>query len=624
MKQFWDKNIFRRTISLKIWTYIAVPMFCIFILVHIIIQLFYNSVFRQRAIDNAQEETAYVASVFDDTWQDFLLRLVKKTASTEVGENLWDILDTAPSNQADINNQLQSLLNDYAEINNLIDSVLLAVRKQGEAPILFYPYSHRLTSGSALSLTAQTQAGFHILPARESPFSSHNQIIPVSAALSITHTDSYIWVLLSDSLPSSDLVLYFFLDNNAVNRYLSLYCSDESEGILFLTDASGTVISTPSSSDPDVSSAQLRDILQTAASAQTTYSSYMDQHIFMEKIGDSGLYLVNVVPESQFSQSWQNLSAILMLIAFFGISIITLVSLLISLLITSPLKKLMKSISAIENGTYVQKADIPVSDEIGQLNTSIDSMYHTIQEQIRIIHLREQEKYETHLQLLTEQMNPHFLYNALEFINMEVISCHVESASAMISSLGDYLHISLACGETELLLSQEIEHVLSYVNIMNYRFNHSIRVSINIPPELMRMKIVKCILQPLTENSLKHGFKIGTQNVFPISPMIDIGASMDESCLRLSITDNGAGIDIDKTRRIMYGTGDPAEKGHFGLHNIYARLCAAYGSVQAEFSSIPFYSNQITFLIPAAPFLEKQTAMKGSDIYDKERTPGGI
>lgn len=90
--------------------------------------------------------------------------------------------------------------------------------------------------------------------------------------------------------------------------------------------------------------------------------------------------------------------------------------------------------------------------------------------------------------------------------------------------------------------------------------------------------------------------------------MIDIDISLDQDFLSLSITDNGAGFDIEHTQAILEGTAGSDERSHFGLRNIYERFRTAYGSVQVQFSSTPFFYNQIRFLIPAKKFEEFQKA----------------
>ena len=109
------------------------------------------------------------------------------------------------------------------------------------------------------------------------------------------------------------------------------------------------------------------------------------------------------------------------------------------------------------------------------------------------------------------------------------------------------------------------------------------------------------VVQPLVENSLKHGFRVGTLQSFPFAPMVTIAAVLGEECLELSVTDNGAGIDVEKARAAVRREGGE-ERGHVGLNNIYRRLCACYGEAEIDFSSVPFFENRVTIRVPARFF----------------------
>ena len=195
----------------------------------------------------------------------------------------------------------------------------------------------------------------------------------------------------------------------------------------------------------------------------------------------------------------------------------------------------------------------------------------------------------------------------LECINMEIYNHHNDTASSMLSNLGGYLRISLSYGNSQHLISQEVDQVKAYVNIMNYRFRHSIHLTTNIDGDLLSMKILKSILQPLVENALKHGFSIDSSVYFPIAPMIDISIWREPDTLSIAITDNGAGIDIEHAKEIMYGSGTDADgRHHVGLHNIYHRLNSFYGKTDITFSSIPFYENKILIRFPYQNFCETQ------------------
>lgn len=502
------------------------------------------------------------------------------------------------------------MLTDYTEVSSLISSVMIAkVSKEGDPPLLFHTFRCRLRdriNSYDLGYDMSLISGATVLPIAAGPYSNQGDVVPI--ALPLYYVPSYTgvdMVLMTDDVSSADVILYLFLGIDNIESYLQMYCNDNYQGSLHVAYLDGKNISL-SSGRSDTGTAG-DDVIVSAVglaiSEGLTYFTLDQNHIYVNPVDNTGLYVINIIPFSQFTSGSQTLLQEIGILALASTLFITAISLLIVYFVTSPLKKLMYSVHAIENNSYDGKADIRSKDEVGQLNDSIDSMYNTIQQQIIRIKAEEQEKYNAKIQLLSEQINPHFLYNTLECINMEVYNCHTETASSMISDLGNYLRISLAYGESELLVSQEIEQVKAYVNIMNYRFRHSIQITINVPEELMNCRIVKCILQPLAENSLKHGFKIGINNIFPITPILEIAMTRDGDRVILSVTDNGAGIDIHRATQIMKNKqANGASDKHIGLNNIYERLTAYYKDVDICFSSIPFFENKVIISLPGSLF----------------------
>ena len=182
---------------------------------------------------------------------------------------------------------------------------------------------------------------------------------------------------------------------------------------------------------------------------------------------------------------------------------------------------------------------------------------------------------------------------------MEIFNGNVENASSMILNLSEYLRISLAYGENTHSISRELDLACAYIKIMNLRFNNSIQLTTQVPEELLNHTILKCIVQPLIENSIKHGFKLGNSRKQLFFPVIEICMSLDDEHFTLSVTDNGAGFDPNKMSELMFGEQKEAQNGkHFGLNNIYQRLLTYYGDVKVSFSSIPFVENKIVIKLP--------------------------
>ncbi|HEY8184168.1 MAG TPA: histidine kinase [Thermoanaerobaculia bacterium] len=177
----------------------------------------------------------------------------------------------------------------------------------------------------------------------------------------------------------------------------------------------------------------------------------------------------------------------------------------------------------------------------------------------------ERELTEMRLAALKSQLQPHFLFNALN-----MIASHVQSdpatAGAMLQHLSDFLRATLrASSRHEVPLSEEIAFLDSYLAIMKARFEERLQVAISVPPAVASTLVPHLLLQPLLENSVTHSLS---------DPMkraeIRIDARRDGEFLRVTIEDNGPGIGSE----IL-----PSGNG-IGLSNTIARLRHLYGDEQ--------------------------------------------
>ena len=261
----------------------------------------------------------------------------------------------------------------------------------------------------------------------------------------------------------------------------------------------------------------------------------------------------------------------------------------------------MEVVHQIEENRYTQRIEFQTNDEIGKLNQAINRMYDTIQQQMVRIKEEESEKYLTQIKLLTEQINPHFLYNTLECIQSEVLRGDSQTASSMIQYLAEYLRIGLSYGADLITVTNELRHANAYIKLMNQRFGQSIIFMYQIGPGLNQHLILKTILQPLVENSIRHGFGIDAPGIPILDPTIQVNFSSSEEVLTIEVIDNGSGFDVEEAEKILYAS-DPEALQHVGLHNVYHRLITYYGkdAVEMTLGSIPYYRNTVTIRIPMA------------------------
>lgn len=171
------------------------------------------------------------------------------------------------------------------------------------------------------------------------------------------------------------------------------------------------------------------------------------------------------------------------------------------------------------------------------------------------------------LQTLKMQIQPHFLFNALNTVSMLVRNNENNQAVQMIAGLGDLLRSSLDGNSTQFVsLSSELDFIKRYLAIEQFRFSDRLQIEIDVPDELLSAKVPNLILQPLVENSIKHGIAKTSS-----ARSVRISARKENETLELCVQDDGAGFSSDC---------DDEDKQGIGLKNTRIRLSHLYGNEQ--------------------------------------------
>ena len=174
------------------------------------------------------------------------------------------------------------------------------------------------------------------------------------------------------------------------------------------------------------------------------------------------------------------------------------------------------------------------------------------------------------LENLRLQLQPHFLFNTLNTIS-SVMYEDVRAADVMLTQLSDLLRLTLRASRThEIPLAEELQITRIYLELMQKRFENKLHVNYAIDPALNDSLVPQLILQPLLENSLRHGMKPGSAAMD-----ISIAVRRENGSLILNISDTGVGLGAVDSADV-FGRG-------VGLSNIRDRLAQMYGSGQ-EFS----------------------------------------
>ncbi len=171
---------------------------------------------------------------------------------------------------------------------------------------------------------------------------------------------------------------------------------------------------------------------------------------------------------------------------------------------------------------------------------------------------------EAQLAALQRQLQPHFLFNTLNTISA-LMHRDIDAADNMIAKLSDLLRISLqGVGVQEVTLKEELDFLSKYLEIEQTRFRDRLTVVFDVQPDTLDALVPNLVLQPLVENSIKHG--IGPR---PSPGEIQIRSKRVGSMLELEVRDNGVGLSAARLTDFNRG---------IGLGNTRSRLQHLYGS----------------------------------------------
>ncbi len=186
----------------------------------------------------------------------------------------------------------------------------------------------------------------------------------------------------------------------------------------------------------------------------------------------------------------------------------------------------------------------------------------------------ETELLKTQLLFLQAQLNPHFIFNALNTIAAVCSKANAPTAESLTLKLSDFLRHILDRKEDQVTLRDELGFIDSYLSLEKARFGEALQVekSLELSEPTLALKIPLLILQPLVENAIKHGLRRK-----PGGGTLKISGQEKEGYVIMEIADNGAGKEGVFFEDLLSGRTDKVEGTGIGLRNIQQRLKRLYG-----------------------------------------------
>lgn len=297
---------------------------------------------------------------------------------------------------------------------------------------------------------------------------------------------------------------------------------------------------------------------------ESAYSYKKDNNSFLgvkKKLEGTNWLSVAVVDEGELVKELYAVRASIknMIILLFVLGVIAFIGFYRSYI--QRITELTRQTMQVEKGNFLANVDVKAKDEIGILGMQFNKMVKTIQKSIDIEYKLKIKQKESELKALQSQIDPHFLYNTLDMIRWTARLENAMDTGSLIEGLSKVFRMNLNNGEMWIPLEKEIEYIQAYLELQKNRLGDRLAFSIFIDNQIKEKFIMKQILQPLVENSIKHGFN----NYFK-QGVIKIRCYQVDNQLWIDVIDNGWGF-------------QPAseESTGYALKNLRDRLNIAFG-----------------------------------------------
>ena len=279
------------------------------------------------------------------------------------------------------------------------------------------------------------------------------------------------------------------------------------------------------------------------------------------------------------------------LIAVLFLSLITWkLSKLISQSISYPVRQLCEMTKEVAQGNFDVHGPQNTTEELQILTNNFEHMAQKVERLIEDVKVEQQNLRKKELQLLQEQINPHFLYNSLSIINWKAIEAGEDEISHVTLALSTYYRTSLNRGETMTTVAKEIDNIRAYLKIQLVMHDNEFRVVEQISDGLNDYLIPKLILQPLAENAIDHGIDVSDNE----NPTLWLTIREEAEHIFFEIRDNGAGMTQEKADQIL-----TYQSSGYGVRNVCDRIHVLYGEKgEMKIESTPGKGTRVFIRIP--------------------------
>lgn len=365
----------------------------------------------------------------------------------------------------------------------------------------------------------------------------------------------------------TESILSLEIESNLLNEFVK---TQNKTDTIFLTDSSGMILAASRPERVGKNIVQWMPDWKPADKIQTEFTDEGADKIGISTESSFETYIVMISDKEATLKNMKTVSGQMMFLIFLSAAVEMILILLYSKWLSDRVSKVMYAARKLGDGEFDYVLEDMGKDEIGQIGDAFNVLNVKIQRLIRENYEKKIKLQSEELNLMQEQINPHFLYNALSVISAMALRERGMQTVKSVKYLADFYRISLNKGKQILSIQEEVELLKNYMKIQKLRFGSSIQVEYDIKKELLTLKTIKLLLQPLVENSIHHGRKSDEEVL-----MIRVRVQLDGERVCFSVEDNGVGIEQDKLEKLRSQL-EKFEEG-YGLKNVHNRVRLTYG-----------------------------------------------
>lgn len=326
--------------------------------------------------------------------------------------------------------------------------------------------------------------------------------------------------------------------------------------------------------------------------------------INIKTVGYTGWKIVSVSPIEDILSGASDFRAFAIFIMLFAIFTLISINMYVSSRIANPIMELEKAVKEFENGVDNLNISETGSQEVQHLAKAIKLMINQMNILMDNIVKEQEEKRKSELNALQSQINPHFLYNTLDFIVWMIENENYNGAITMVTSLARFFRISISKGRNIITVKDELEHARNYLTIQSIRYKNKFDYEIEAQEEALDLQCIKLIVQPLIENAIYHGmeYMYGDGNIL-------VKAYVEEENLYIDIIDNGLGMPQEVAEELLVKKGkNSSRKGSgIGLKNVHERIQLYFGKEYGlKIFSEPDEGTIIRIHMPANKYIDNK------------------